>query len=112
MTPGRYRKRPVVIEAAQLGVDYDRDCEIVRWCGGEATGEHGALLAIYTLEGRMLAGPGDWIIKGVQGEFYPCKPDIFEATYEPAAGCETLGRERRAHLRTTGVSLSSQRRDT
>jgi hypothetical protein len=39
---------------------------------------------IQTLEGDMWARPGDWIIKGVQGEFYPCKPDIFEATYEPA----------------------------
>jgi len=39
---------------------------------------------IETLEGRMMATPGDWIIKGVNGEFYPCKPDIFEATYEPA----------------------------
>ena len=42
-------------------------------------------LKIYTLEGKMLASPGDWIIRGVKGEFYPCKPDIFEATYSPAA---------------------------
>lgn len=41
-------------------------------------------LEIRTLEGTMRADVGDWIIKGVQGEFYPCKPDIFEATYEPA----------------------------
>lgn len=41
-------------------------------------------LAIQTLEGQMVARPGDWIIKGVKGEIYPCKPDIFEATYEPA----------------------------
>ena len=39
-------------------------------------------LKIYTLEGNMLAEPGDWIIKGVKGEFYPCKPDIFALTYE------------------------------
>ena len=39
-------------------------------------------LAIHTLEGDMLANPGDWIIRGVQGEFYPCKPDIFDATYQ------------------------------
>ena len=37
---------------------------------------------IYTLEGTMAAVPGDWIIRGVQGEFYPCKPDIFDATYD------------------------------
>ena len=42
-------------------------------------------LKIYTLEGKMLASPGDWIIRGVKGEYYPCKPDIFEATYSPAA---------------------------
>ena len=42
------------------------------------------LLVIPTLEGNMCAGPGDWIIRGVKGEVYPCKPDIFEATYEPA----------------------------
>jgi hypothetical protein len=41
-------------------------------------------IAIQTLEGEMAAQPGDYIIKGVQGEFYPCKPDIFEATYEAA----------------------------
>jgi hypothetical protein len=41
-------------------------------------------LAIPTLEGLMIGGEGDWIIKGVQGELYPCKPDIFAATYEPA----------------------------
>ena len=41
-------------------------------------------VVITTLEGEMTASPGDWIIKGVKGEFYPCKPDIFEATYEPA----------------------------
>lgn len=40
-------------------------------------------LIVFTLEGEMVARRGDWIIKGVRGEFYPCKPDIFEATYEP-----------------------------
>lgn len=77
-----YRKKPVVIEARQLGNDYDTDCEIVKWCGGRATGDHGYLLEIETLEGVMYAGVSDWIIKGVKGEFYPCKPDIFDATYE------------------------------
>jgi hypothetical protein len=59
----RYRKKPVVIEAE-------------RW---EGPGDH----LIHTLEGVMTASPGDWIITGVKGERYPCKPDIFEATYEP-----------------------------
>lgn len=82
---GRYRKKPVEIEARQLGSDYDEDCAIIRWCGGEAVGEDvaaDAILRIQTLEGSLLAEPGDWIIKGVKGEFYPCKPDIFAATYE------------------------------
>ena len=49
---------------------------------GAAVGGEPEIKAIETLEGTMWAQPGDWIIKGVQGEFYPCKPDIFEATYE------------------------------
>lgn len=91
----RFRKKPVVIEAVQ-------------WTGqnlGELlafTGKHpewnewfenfkayeayvkanGSVFKIVTLEGTMDATPGDWIIKGVKGEFYPCKPDIFAATYE------------------------------
>lgn len=81
---GRYRKKPVVIEA-------------VRWTGrnkGEVReffdqqsnwGLEGGVWNIITLEGTMKAGKGDWIIKGVKGEYYPCKPDIFEATYEPVA---------------------------
>lgn len=91
----RYRKRPVVIEARQLGRDYDEDCDIVRWCGGRAIGEQedrraggdapeGAIVKIPTREGPLYASPGDWIIRGVKGEFYPCKSDIFEATYEHA----------------------------
>lgn len=89
--PARYRKKPVVIEAWQINaLDYDEMCEIVAWCGGVAIdsgateymdGEH--IIAIDTLEGRMYADPGDWVIRGVQGEHYPCKPDIFAATYEP-----------------------------
>lgn len=44
----------------------------------------GDIFKIFTLEGVMEASPGDWIIRGVKGEHYPCKPDIFEATYDPA----------------------------
>lgn len=80
----RFRKKPVEIEARQIdSADYDGMCEIVAWCGGRAVDFHDdAVLAIDTLEGTMLASPGDWIIKGVAGEFYPCKRDIFEATYD------------------------------
>ena len=57
----RFRKKPVIIEAYQTEVE----------------------MVISTLEGDMIASPGDWIITGVNGEQYPCKPDIFEKTYEP-----------------------------
>ena len=77
-----WRKKPVEIDARLFdpGTDYDEACAVVGWCGGTAT-EDGC--EISTLEGVMLARPGDMIIKGVAGEFYPCKPDVFAATYEP-----------------------------
>jgi hypothetical protein len=84
----KYRKKPVVIEAMQINtLDYDGMCEIARWCGGRAIGENDSedddcVIAIDTLEGTMKAKDGDFIIQGVQGEFYTCRPDIFAATYE------------------------------
>lgn len=77
----RFRKKPVEIEARLFdpAADYDEACSVLSWCGGKA--DHAGML-IDTLEGWMLASPGDWIIRGVAGEFYPCKPDIFEQTYE------------------------------
>lgn len=76
----QYRKKPVVIEAVQyLGTNFD---EIEAFVGGDAEFRSGELI-VATLEGPLHASPQDWIIKGVKGEFYPCKPDIFEATYEP-----------------------------
>ena len=86
--PTKYRKKPVVIEAMQF--DGGNAAEVAAWCGGkvESATCHGDgppyLVMIDTLEGRMAAGRGDFVIRGVQGEFYPCKPDIFAATYEPA----------------------------
>lgn len=88
-----FRKKPVVIEARQLigsdGVLAPPSWrEIAEWCGGLVFEIPGAgvrpQMTIPTLEGVMTAGEGDWIIKGVKGEFYPCKPDIFTATYEAA----------------------------
>lgn len=73
----RYRKRPVVIEANQ--VNFANRDYLARWCGGRRVAGH---IVISTPEGEMAAMPGDWIIRGVAGEFYPCKPAIFEATYE------------------------------
>lgn len=77
----QYRKKPVVIEAVQWrGNNYD---EIFTFCtGGKASTHSDGTLRIYTLEGEMIGSKGDWIIKGVKGEFYPCKPDIFEQSYE------------------------------
>lgn len=84
----KYRKKPVVIEAKQLTTDTAN--EVYDWIianGGRITGagggDAGTHLIIETLEGDHRADEGDWIIKGIQNEFYPCKPDIFEATYEP-----------------------------
>ena len=80
-----FRKKPVVIEAFKWepGVPFPEGFEALHplaliedIAGGEEK------LRIRTLEGPIFASVGDWVIKGVKGEFYPCKPDIFEATYE------------------------------
>lgn len=83
MRAKEYRKKPVVIEAVQW--TGENMGEILGFFGGAAMRE-GQDIIIGTLEGEMRAMPGDWIIKGVKGEFYPCKPDIFAATYEDASG--------------------------
>lgn len=84
----KFRKKPVVIEAMKFNGGWSDDGRnILDWMGkggnwtAGGSGEPGTM-NIHTLEGTMTATAGDWIIKGVQGEFYPCKPDIFEATYE------------------------------
>ena len=77
----KYRKKPVVIEAVQWFKDGDHPNVFVHTDGGQVWVNGQAY--IETLEGRHLVTPGDWIIEGVQGELYPCKPDIFELTYEP-----------------------------
>jgi hypothetical protein len=88
----QFRKKPVVIEARQIDtLDLDGLIDILKWSGAtprsndevEAGVESGPVMTIHTLEGDHAAMDGDWIIKGVKGEFYPCKPEIFEATYEP-----------------------------
>lgn len=86
----RYRKKPVVVEARQYVMHRLEDrAELIEWCGAghTAINEEGEeyeteALRIHTAEGMMLAHPGDWIIRGIAGEFYTCKPDIFVATYE------------------------------
>lgn len=79
----KWRKKPVVIEARQFSSRESTD-NLVRWCGGVLTNKkHQPLsIEINTLEGTMSATAGDWIIKGVNGEFYPCKDDIFKKSYD------------------------------
>jgi len=81
----KFRKKPVVIEAFHFK---DNPFSVCRWAEQfndeirwKIVGS-GSCIIIQTLEGDMRADVGDWIIRGVQGEFYPCKPDIFDETYE------------------------------
>ncbi len=76
-----FRKKPVVIEAIKwTGENVD---EVQAFLHNGHDWIKGRYVEIGTLEGLMVASVGDWIIKGVKGEFYPCKPDIFAQTYEP-----------------------------
>ena len=75
----KYRKKPVVIEAIQWAGN--NLSEIYNFIGRTVNNKE-TTLVIHTLEGDMEASIGDYIIKGVNGEFYPCKPDIFDKTYE------------------------------
>ena len=84
----RFKKKPVVIEAMRIMNNGDEVAKFLCDNGckfnlrKEVTGE-APFFEIETLEGIMVAYNGDWIIKGIKGEFYPVKPDIFKATYEP-----------------------------
>lgn len=78
----QFRKKPVVIEATQWFKDGDHPAVKI-WDRGGHVYKNGTAL-IETLEGDHHVTPGDWIITGVKGEHYACKPDIFELTYEPA----------------------------
>lgn len=93
-TPKKYTKKPVTVEAMHFekgrapGLGY----EIASWCGGRFNtdakpSDHTDVsytISIPTLEGIMTAQEGDYVIRGVKGEFYPCKPDVFTETYEEA----------------------------
>lgn len=80
----KFRKKPVVIEAVQWDGTIEGGNEIIDWAGNKVFWLKGwtSRLVIDTLEGTMEVGRKDWVIRGVAGEFYPCKPDIFEKTYE------------------------------
>ena len=88
----KFRKKPVVIDAIQASYAMHYAANdwqsLPDWL--RSSYDHGNILfaadhiSIHTLEGDMRADPADWVIRGIKGELYPCKPDIFEATYEPA----------------------------
>jgi len=81
----KFKKKPIIIDAIQW--NGSNMAEILTLSSSEGKEfEHdifSGLLTIETLEGDMVAQEGDWIIRGIKGELYPCKPDIFEATYDP-----------------------------
>lgn len=78
----KFRKKPVVIDAVQWrGHNVAAMTAFLNGAGKFCLGDK---IEIKTLEGVLTAAIDDWVIRGVQGEYYPCKPDIFEATYEPA----------------------------
>ena len=87
--PRKFRKKPAVIEAMQfngfddylLAVAWMKNCGDT-WALANEVYYKTPIMISNTLEGAMAATPGDWIIRGIKGEFYPCKPDIFEATYD------------------------------
>ena len=77
----KYRKKPVIIEAVQW--TGDNQSKVIHFAGKSAEFFVHDQVFIKTLEGVMCANVGDYIIRGVAGEYYPCNPDIFAATYEP-----------------------------
>jgi hypothetical protein len=90
-SPARYRKKPVEIHAYRNNGNFERFEEwlddLEQPLGQRPFFDYSdGAVNIETLEGVMRADVGDWIIQGVKGEFYPCKPDIFAATYEPVNG--------------------------
>jgi hypothetical protein len=76
----KFRKKPVVVEALQY--DGFHTGQLNEFCGDKIVEPIGGKPFIRTLEGDMSITKGDYVIKGINGEFYPCKPDIFEKTYE------------------------------
>lgn len=93
--PIKFRKRPVDILAMRFDGGMDSARDIISWMSpttgiyhekwDRETVQPPERLTIDTLEGQMAADVGDWVIRGIKGEFYPCKPDIFDATYDQVA---------------------------
>ena len=80
----KFKKKPVVIEAVKwTGYNYSEVIILAEKSTRKMYLNHNKTLTIYTLEGDHIANIGDWVIKGVKDELYPCRGDIFEMTYEP-----------------------------
>lgn len=89
----KFRKKPVVVEAFQLPPAGCEQSEVEKfhdWANAVQfdnwVSDRDETIVVVTLEGDMTAKPGDWIIRGIEGEFYPCKGSIFAKTYEPVDG--------------------------
>lgn len=115
--PKRYRKKPVEIEAIQWDGSAEGATQIIDWvlaaggCARFHDAHEGWCIAVDTLEGTMGGGPDYWFIKGVKGEFYPCKPDIFEATYTAALAKKDIDNARlKEHVGNLQAKISRQRR--
>ena len=106
----KYRKKPVVIDAMQLPLEKEAASqELVDFLHAmdeDWESEKGGYLVIKTMEGNMSAKPGDWIIKGVKGEYYPCDADVFAKSYD-FAWETTITEERwKALLKDLGQNLT------
>ena len=126
--PQRFRKKPVEVEAMRLdaGVSSNPDefspnslaqANIAGWMlshgfrGFRVDGNQRPFgMIIETLEGEMYAAPGDWIIRGVNGEFYPCKPDVFQQTYELASTSSTDGPDEKQTYRDLTAAVHAHAR--
>jgi len=80
----KFKKKPIIIEARQFAETKKSFAALRKWVGDGfySSYQEAPFVFIHTLEGEMAVSPGDWVIKGVKGEFYPCKPEIFKETYE------------------------------
>ena len=108
----RFRKRPVEVEAVQFTDSPESLSEILDWAGelvmvdwGTPTGR--PHLYVRTAEGTMHVSRGDWVIKGVAGEFYPCKDEIFTKTYEEVGGSKMSNSDGTAYVRVSDEALAA-----
>ena len=100
LTPGFHEFDPLTLE------------ELAEWCGGQKFINHtGAYIVVPTIQGEMRAWPGDWIVQGVQGEFYPVKPEIFASSYQPVPEAGTSPELAARHLAQARSLLTEFRRE-